>query len=273
MVESPGDVTLHHAVFTEMLRVGELPERAWINYESLQGGRPIQPWQWIPASYVLLEAEEVGRHTEWRAGKVEIEWAGTGAFFPSIPAWGLDAERLLDPIDREAGWTWRHRRAIGDRRRYDALGVGTSKLFVSARPVDYTQSAIVAGINPDDVVRQDGMEALDFFPARFVPGLAERSALRAKLALATASSGYMHIRVPEPGVEPGGHFDVVGHPAPYTGSFPDVFDPQMLLQGFARIKTLGSGENRRRVPGEGPLLDVRLIKRVRIMERVKGRWS
>jgi hypothetical protein len=280
LFENPHDLQLQHATFTETLRVGLLPSAAWDNYTPLlESGRPVQPWQWVPASYVLLEAEREGRHTEWRAGKVEIEWARPGP----VPAWGLEAESLLQAIEGRVGWAWQLQQSVGDVRYFPQDKV--TKVFVGAVPADYTTTRIVAGVDPAanpiaGVYRNAPLpeEILAVFPSRHVPGLNDREAIKAKLrGLDGSWQGYHHTRMPEPGYEAETQktvYDGGEIPPPYTGSFPDVYDPQMLLRGFSRVRTSGPRGSRRRDPGKGPLLDVRLIKRVRIMRRKKrGGWS
>jgi hypothetical protein len=279
---SPNDVELQHALMIAKVRAGELPPLA---AERLVPNRPVQPWQWVPASYVLLEAEQLGRESGWQEGKVEIEWSSSWEAshrFPrpcpsdpaQIPAFGIEGERA-----QAAGVSVRFGSFLREPDPIYYPAKPYAKAFVGAIPTDYERSQIIAGIAPTNV---HNAEPLAFLPSRWIPGLDHATAFEAKAQHGSRRSRHgpetrgtvMHAYMPEPGAQ--GEAITVD-PATYTGSYPDVYDPQMLL--FASLRVVRSGRHLRGEPAphrnlqrKGPLLDVRLINRVRIMEKRGRRW-
>jgi hypothetical protein len=288
---SPNDVDLQHALMIAKVRAGELPPYA---ADRLIPGRPVQPWQWVPASYVLLEAEQLGRRTAWREGKVEIEWISvdqqmrlthgdelvdTGIVFDapevygpsaSIPAFGFEGERAQQDGARKAPVIGEEEDPVYyDKTRY-------TKTYVGARETDWEHAQIIAGFDPQDPPAPLGSPdrnayVLDVLPPRWIPGLTD--VVGWEVRRDPFAIFYVDSDVSWGAEEPG-----LGGPKDYRGGYPDAHDPQMLLYASRRVTQRGTASSRwshtphvgvlRNLVKSGPLLDVRLIRRVRIMRPI-----
>jgi hypothetical protein len=276
------------------VHAGELPELA---AERLIPGRPVQPWQWVPASYVLLEAERIGRETEWQQGRVEIRWMspeevrrlqfpesdpsghsvpGGGYVGPAtmLPSWGLDSG--LELIGHPGG----------QANYFSPLDY--TRVYVGARSTGWRELQGIADATFGELHDVQSPEyfrhVLNVIPPRWIPGLTDVEGWGIPRSLGGPRIAYADKLAPEQSSK-------IGSPDDYDGRMPDAHDPQMLLFASQRVVRSGrrvrtfvppSGRARghwRRSPGErslqqaGPLLDVRLIDRVRIMERRGRKWS
>jgi hypothetical protein len=268
LAESPNDVELQHAFMIAKVHAGELPELA---AERLIPGRPVQPWQWVPASYVLLEAVRIGREAEWQQGMVGIRWMGPEEVLPS---WGLDSG--LELIGHPGG----------QANYFSPLDY--TRVYVGARSTGWRELQGIADATFGELHDVQSPEyfrhVLNVIPPRWIPGLTDVEGWGIPRSLGGPRIAYADKLAPEQSSK-------IGSPDDYDGRMPDAHDPQMLLFASQRVVRSGrrvrtfvppSGRARghwRRSPGErslqqaGPLLDVRLIDRVRIMERRGRKWS
>jgi hypothetical protein len=285
LAESPADIELQHATLIATVRAGELPHEA---AERLTPNRPVQPWQWIPASYVLLAAERLGRESEWQEGKVQIDWISDArlmeltfgddpgqkyrdaSLYPaaSLPYWGIEGERAMVAGARKASMTHPEDWTYFNPAPY-------RKTFVGAHTVDWDHTRIIAGLDPKgSPAPSPSQEYQDYvlsaLPPRWIPNLDH---LAATEDMRDATPGWPI------------YLDDVWTARkfgePYSGPYPDAYDPQVLLYAARRVVRKGRsrhalarfrGGERALQQGGGPLLDVRLINRVRIMEKRGKRW-
>ncbi len=263
----PGDVEVQHALLASMARSGELPPEA---VERAIPGRPIMPWQFVPVSYLLLEAERIGRATEWAEGRVEAEWITgvRGAQPGSVP---IDGASTLSLSRAEA----------------------PPKFYVGLRSTRWRGLQVIAGVPLDDLENDErGPEQFarrkEMIPARWIPALGLNEGcwaeeddvrrLRRYLIRDRSIPRFYAEEIAEHGLSVDIRHDCRPRPQPqaYAGPYPDLHEPQVLLYAAPRYSTMNKDVGREqqwRSLGYGPLLDVRLIKRARIMIRRGRAWK
>jgi hypothetical protein len=273
LAAAPTDVELQQRLIRARARAGDLPSEA---VERLIPYRPVQPWQFNPISYVLLEAERIGRESEWREGKVEIEWVEPEQHHPEVygashqlPYWGASTGELL--VSNEVNYF--------DPRQL-------TKFYVGSRDTNWEEVQRLSGLDHTDDHGEVGSPeymhyVLSVLPPRWIPNLSLQEAWSASLQEGGGDTRYGAARplVIDPESEDGIYS---GRVQDYVGCCPDAYDPQRLLCAGERISRRIVPSTRLRYRHErewyrtlqtsGPLLDVRLIKSVRIMQKRGRRW-
>jgi hypothetical protein len=221
----------------------------------------------VPASYVLLEAERIGAETNWTEGKVEAEWAADRSQ-PSRFLHGYVKGDGLDPLSLS---------------RHEA----PKRFFVGFISANWHGLQSISGV-PDDEIQRDEdapheaelARRLAMTPAHWVPALGLDEGCRAQMglpALALPPSRFFADEVAKGGVtirtrrDCPAHAGHAGHESfPYPGPYPDSHVPQMLLYaapGYTTSRSIG------RHLKDGPLLDVRMLRNVRILRKRGKKWT
>jgi len=311
------------------VRSGGLPEEA---IRRLVPGRPVQPWQWSPASYVLLEAERIGRESNWQEGRVEIEWINPQEYEGLLPppheclpgkyddgpqgpdrvTCGNCDRAWCERCDPGRGCHWCQGRGYSTAPMAEETpegmlpGNGASpslpwpgrsehfsppeytQAYVGASSVGWTETQLIAGFRPEEEQGEHGdygsppfiKYALSVLPPRWIPNVDHVTSHELRQAEDQAGR-YPGLETRPPDYVDYSDMGSIKHPRDYEyfgGCCPDAYDPQSLLYAASRVVSVGRGrrgrEGRtRRLVRTGPLLDVRLIKSVRIMTRKGRRWK
>jgi hypothetical protein len=157
------------------------------------------------------------------------------------------------------------------------------RAYVGARAVDWETAQRIAGLDHTDEHGAYGSPeysdyVLSVLPPRWTPNLDHFEAEQARIQAGGGERGIPPVYLDLP--EEWDHLEA--GPSDYRGCCPDVYDPQMLLFAATRITSKIVPSTRLKYRHErkryralrpfGPLLDVRLIKRVRIMQKRGKRW-
>lgn len=277
----PNDVDLQHAVIRERVRIGEfLP----IALEYLFENKPVLPWQFNAISYVFLEAERLGRNTNYEEGRVEVIWRPEALVHGAIasrrvPKWGLDQSP-----DFEVDWTPTHTRAL-------------ERFYVVTSRTNLIDMEIMAGLSSDEISalrvpnadsygRRPFSLELDrrFIPPRHVPALHLIEGCRAQYTHGGELTPEHSASIPRFFLDKlegrtqyygSDRYDCRHDRMPYnklirqeySGDYPELHMPQRALQAVRSNKGYADDTSF--------YLDVRMFEAARIMRRVgRGRrWK